>query len=199
MIFRAGLIFSALLFTACSVLPEPQSVRLFTLESAESRQDIDVAFIHHDGGLRIISPETSDMLAANALLIQDSELSFQAFGGARWQSDTPTLWRDWLISTFWADGRFDAISSDSDGLQADRELNSRLSAFHVRSDQRPWQAIIQLDAMLVDTQTRRVIASRRFRADIPLSGDTAEDAAKALSEAAQEMAPALTQWVADTY
>jgi cholesterol transport system auxiliary component len=197
MIFRSALICFVLFLSACSVIPEPQSVRLFTLEPAAWREGNATAI--HDGGLRIISPETSDMFAANALLIQDSELSFQAFGGARWQSDIPTLWRDWLLNTFWNDGRFDGISGDSDGLQADRELNSRLSAFHVRSDQQPWQAVIQFDSMLVDSGTRRIIASRRFRAEVPLSDDTAAAAAQALSDAAQEIAPSLTQWVADTY
>ncbi|WP_339866776.1 ABC-type transport auxiliary lipoprotein family protein [Pseudohongiella nitratireducens] len=197
MMYRSGLILLAVLLSSCSVLPEPQSVRLFTLEPAN--WNTRPATPEHDGGLRIVRPETSDMLATSTLLIQDSELSFQAFGGARWQSDIPSLWREWLLNMFWEDQRIAGISSDSDGLQADRELNSRLSAFHVKSDQQPWLAIIQLDTMLVDTSTRRIIASRRFRAEAPLSGNSAEDAAEALSQASKEIAPALTQWVADSY
>lgn len=197
MIFRSGLILLALMLSTCSVLPEPQTVRLYTLEPAQISRT--PASTEQSGGLRIITPESSDMLSANALLIQDSELSFQAFGGARWQSDTPTLWRDWLVNVFWEDARISGISGDSDGLQADRELNSRLSAFHVRSDQQPWQAVIQLDAMLVDTSTRRIIATQRFHAESPLSDDTAEAAAAALSAAAQEIGPAVAQWVVDSY
>lgn len=197
MIYRSGLVLLALLLSTCSVLPEPQTVRLYTLAPAQIPSH--AASAEHTGGLRIITPESSDMLAANTLLIQDSQLSFQAFGGARWQSDIPTLWRDWLIDAFWEDARISGISSDSDGLHADRELNTRLSAYHVRSDQQPWQAVIQLDAMLVDTRTRRIMATQRFEADSPLSDDTAEAAAAALSSAAQEIGPAVTKWVVESY
>ena len=70
------------------------------------------------------------------------------------------------------DGRVAALSSDDRQLQADFELDSDLRAFQSEYRDGRAEAVLRLDARLVHTATRRIVASRSFALRAPAT-DTA--------------------------
>jgi len=180
---------------ACSVLPERVPVELYelppsTLEPSTQEQGATTPAL---SSLRLATPSASDALATTRLLVQVQNNSFQAHPGARWAAAVPVLWRDWLLDAFWRDGRVTALSTSSDGLQSALELGGMLRSLHHDYGDRS-VAVIRFDARLIDTASRRILASRRFEAEAPVQGNAPADVVSALGVAADELARELIPW-----
>lgn len=179
---------------SCTILPEREAQDLYTLPAsslgtAETADPIA-------GGLRLARPGTSDALGSNRILVTSDGISFQAYPGGRWAAAVPLLWRDWLLDAFWRDGRFEDLSTSSEGLRADRELGGMLRALHLEYRDGQGEAVIRFDARLIDTTDLTIIAARRFEARQPASGTNASDGVRALGAAADRLAAELINWTA---
>ena len=193
MIKHATLLVTALILSACQILPERPDVALYQLPpSTISRapQADSAATV----SLRLDRPGTSDALGGNRILVLTADNSFAAYPGARWSAPVPTLWRDWLLDAFWRDGSVNQLSVAADGLQAQFELSGMLRALHTEFDDGRTQAVIRYDALLIDTRSREIVASQRFEAREPSAGNTAESAVAALGVAADRLAGELIDW-----
>lgn len=176
---------------ACTVLPERLPTDLYQLPPSTLRASSDGPTLN---GLRIDTPTTSDALGGSRVLVMPVDNSFQAYPDARWSAPAALLWRDWVLDAFWRDGRVSALSTSSDGLEASVELGGMLRGLHhERLDGRS-QAVIRYDAHLVQTGSRRILASRRFEASEPVSGDAVSDFVAALGVAADRLAADLILW-----
>ncbi|MDO9521078.1 MAG: ABC-type transport auxiliary lipoprotein family protein [Pseudohongiella sp.] len=183
-------IVASLLISACSVLPAREPVDLFQLpaSSISSNQGSTIP-----GGLRLLTPDTSDALSGSRLLILDNNI-FQAWPASRWAAPLPQLWRDWLLDAFWRDGRFGSLSTDSTVLQAERSINGMMRAMHTENIDGRMIAVIRFDAQLVNTSGRQIIAARRFESREPLNGSSAHASVVALGVAADRLARELIDW-----
>lgn len=181
------------LFSACQVLPEREPVDLYQLPPSSITKAAGTTI---DGGLRLLTPDSSDALDGVRLLLMGSDNSFQAWGGVRWTAPIPALWRDWLLDAFWRDGRFTALSTDSTVLQSQRSLGGVLRGFHIETVNGRQTAVIRFDALLVDSANRSIIASQRFEATEAVSGNNAGAAVAALGRAADRLARELINWSA---
>lgn len=180
---------------ACSVLPERVPVELYelppsTVEPSTPGQGATTPTL---ASLRLATPSASDALGSTRLLVQVDNGSYQAHPGARWAAAVPVLWRDWLLDAFWRDGRVTALSTSSDGLQSALELGGMLRSLHHAYGDRS-VAVIRFDARLIDTASRRILASRRFEAEAPVQGSAPADVVTALGIAADELARELIPW-----
>jgi len=180
---------------ACSVLPERVPVELYelppsTVEPSSLGQSATTPTL---ASLRLATPSASDALGSTRLLVQVENGSYQAHPGARWAAAVPVLWRDWLLDAFWRDGRVAALSTSSDGLQSALELGGMLRSLHHDYGDRS-VAVIRFDARLIDTASRRILASRRFDAEAPVQGNAPADVVNALGAAADELARELIPW-----
>lgn len=177
--------------SSCTVLPARVPTDLYQLPPSTLRANSDGQTL---SGLRIDTPTTSDALGGSRVLVMPVDNSFQAYPDARWSAPAALLWRDWILDAFWRDGRVSALSTSSDGLEATVELGGMLRGLHHdRLDGRS-QAVIRYDALLVQTGSRRIIASRRFEASEPVNGDTVGDFVTALGVAADRLAADLIEW-----
>lgn len=188
---RSPALFAMLLLASCSILPEQVPVDLFqlpppTVQAASTGPRL--------ASLRIERPLSSEALGGSRLLIMTADNQFQAFPNARLAAVVPSLWRDWLLDAFWRDGRVEGLSAASEGLQAELELGGTLRAFHVDYAGTRAEAFIQYDATLIDTGTRRIVASRRFEARQALSAVDVPSAINALGVAANALARDLIAW-----
>lgn len=188
---RALFLVGLLALNACGVLPERTPVDLFELP--DSRLSASAGTLHLDS-LRLVTPSTIDALGGTRLLVQVADHSYQAHPGVRWASPVPQLWRDWLLDAFWRDGRVDALSSSSDGLQADLELGGMLRALNHEYEDGRSVAVIRFDARLVDTASRRIIASQRFEVEEAVQGTDAASVVAAMGRAADTLAAQLVPW-----
>ena len=181
-----------LLLPACNVLPEREPVDLFQLPPATINASDGPAVA---GGLRLMTPDSSDALSGTRLLILNNN-TFQAWPAARWAAPVPQLWRDWLLDAFWRDARFDSLSTDSTVLQAERSLNGMLRAMHTESVDGRMTAVVRFDAQLITSASRTIIASQRFEAREPVTSGSTEAAVAALGTAADRLARELIDWAA---
>lgn len=180
------------LLPACNVLPEREPVDLFQLPPATINASEGTAVA---GGLRLMTPDSSDALSGTRLLILSNN-TFQAWPAARWAAPVPQLWRDWLLDAFWRDARFDSLSTDSTVLQAERSLNGMLRAMHTESVDGRMTAIVRFDAQLITSASRTIVASQRFEAREPVTSGSTEAAVAALGTAADRLARELIDWAA---
>lgn len=185
-------IFSGLLISACTVLPDREPVDLYQLPASSISSHSGATI---SGGLRLLTPDSSDALSGSRLLILDNN-TFQAWPTARWAAPMPQLWRDWLLDAFWRDGRFVGLSTDSTVLLAERSINGMLRAMHVENPDGSATAIIRFDAQLVKSDSRTIIASQRFEAREALTGNSAAASVTALGIAADKLARELIDWAA---
>lgn len=185
-------VFVLLFINACTVLPEREPVDLYQLPASSISSHSGEAIA---GGLRVLTPDTSDALSGSRLLILDNN-AFQAWSTARWTAPIPQLWRDWLTDAFWRDGRFTGLSTDSTVLQAERSINGMLRAMHTENINGRATAVIRFDAQLIESGSRTIVASQRFEAREPLDSNTAAATVSALGIAADRLAQELISWAA---
>ncbi len=177
---------------ACTILPEREPQAHYPLPPSSLNEASAEPVI--DSGLRIARPAASEALAGSRLLVRDGDSGYRSYPGVRWSAPAPRLWRDWLVDAYWRDGRIRPVSIASEGLQASMELTGMLRALHAERDDNGLTAVIRYDALLVTTNDRRVIASRRFQAREPIASDSVPAIITALGDAADRLAPQLIDW-----
>lgn len=179
--------------SACTVLPEAETVEVYRLHPAttvvaESSQEFPSA-------LRISRPLVTDLLAGNRLLRLHTDQSFSAYSSTRWSSAIPVLWRDWLTDALSQHPGFSQLSSDVDNVAADFELTGTLRNFHIESHDGRSYAVVQFDARLVKLTGRSVSAQQRFDARVAVTGNSSGAAVAALSQATQSVYIDLVAWL----
>lgn len=181
----------ALLLAGCSLLPEQEPVRLFTLPEPSLSASDEAT---RDLTLRLDTPSAGAPLDGRRLLVMPSPGEFQAYSGARWSDDAPRLLRDHLIAAFRHDGRLAAVVDDASRARSDATLASHLGAFHSRYREGAPEVVLRLEVQLLDEASREVLASRRFEMVIASDNDSLEAVVEAFGHAADRLAAELVDW-----
>jgi cholesterol transport system auxiliary component len=185
-----------LLAAACSVLPAPEPVDVYLLPAATT---VPVA----DGSpprawsLRIARPDASGQLLGPRILVMPEPNRVSVYKGASWHEPAAVLVRNRLFDAFRTDGRVSALSTEEMRTFADFELASELGAFHseYRQDDALPDAVIRLDVRLIDTTSRRIVASRAFEARERAADRSIRAVVAAFGHAADRLVTDLTAWV----
>ncbi len=179
--------------SGCSVLPEAEALRVFLLPSQPTAA-VAAPTAPVERSLRINTPQASRTLASERIAVIPQGNQISAYQGARWSDTAPVLLRDRLIEAFQQDGRLAEVSSEDANLPADLVLYSDLRAF--QSEYRDGQphAVIRLDARLVDRQTRRTLAHRRFEASQASDGTAVERVVEAFGKAGDALSREVLDW-----
>jgi cholesterol transport system auxiliary component len=175
----------------CSLLPEREPVRLFTLPEPSLSASDEAT---RDLTLRLDTPSAGAPLDGRRLLVMPSPGEFQAYAGARWSDDAPRLLRDHLIAAFRLDGRLAAVVNDTSRARSDATLASHLGAFHSRYREGAPEVIMRLDVQLLDESSREVLASRRIEAVVASEDDSLDAVVEAFDRAADRLASELVDW-----
>ncbi|KXS37856.1 MAG: hypothetical protein AWU55_1954 [Halomonadaceae bacterium T82-2] len=179
------------LLSGCSLLPEREPVRLFTLSEPSLSASPGSAC---DLTLRVDTPSAGSPLDGPRLLIMPSPGEFQAYAGARWRDDAPLLVRDHLIEAFRLDGRLAAVVDDASRARSDATLASQLGAFYSRYRKGTLEVMVRLDVQLLDEANREVLASQRIEVAAPSDDDGLESVVEAFGHAADQLASELVDW-----
>ncbi|MDR1855296.1 MAG: ABC-type transport auxiliary lipoprotein family protein [Azoarcus sp.] len=184
----------ALLATACSVLPAPEPLDVYLLP-ATNKAATD-ASAPRAWSLRIARPDASGQLVGQRILVVPEPNRMSVYKGASWHEPTPLLVRNRIFDAFRADGRVSALSTEEMRTFADFELASDLSAFHseYRAGTKSPDAVIRLDTRLVDTASRRIVASRVFEARQNAADTSVAAVVTAFGAAADRLAAELVAW-----
>ena len=183
---------AALLLPACTILPkaEPLDVYLLPATAPVSASATQAA----PWSLRIARPAAGVHLSGQRIVVVPEDNRVSVYTGAGWSDPAPVLVRNRLLDAFRADGRVAGLSSDDKQLQADFELDSDLRAFQSEyRDGRP-EAVVRLDARLVHTATRRIVASRSFALRAPATDTAVPVVVQAFGAAADRLAAEVVEW-----
>ena len=183
---------AALLLPACTILPkaEPLDVYLLPAIAPVSASATQAA----PWSLRIARPAAGVHLSGQRIVVVPEDNRVSVYTGAGWSDPAPVLVRNRLLDAFRVDGRVAALSSDDRQLQADFELDSDLRAFQSEyRDGRP-EAVVRLDARLVHTATRRIVASHSFALRAPATDTAVPAVVQAFGAAADRLAAEVVEW-----
>lgn len=185
----------AVLASACTLLPEQKTVDIYRLPSAQAAAS--PAGKAQAWSLRIRSPHANAVLdsARIAVIVQGDQIS--TYGGARWTDAPPTLVRGRLAQAFRLDGRVASVSTTDSNVRADLELDSDLRAFQSEYRGGVPHAVVSLDARLISTSTRRVVASRSFEIAQPAGGVEVPAVVSAFGLATDALAAQVVQWAVE--
>jgi len=178
--------------SACSVLPESETLRIFLLPTTPTQQQASEATTQKT--LRINTPQASRVLASQRIAVVPQGNEISAYGGARWSDAAPVLLRDRLIEAFQRDGRMPSVSNEDVNLYSDLSLHSDLRAFQsVYVDGKP-VVIIKLDARLVNRNDQHTLANRRFEVRQPSADSDVESVVEAFGLASDRLSAEIVDW-----
>jgi len=188
----AALFLTALL-SACSLLPEREANDIYRLPSTlPAVSAISPGAVNWS--LRVLQPTSGAQLAGRRIVVIPDDHVLSVYQGAAWADTAPRMIRERLVDAARADGRIATVSSDERSLHADLELDTDLRAFHSEYRNGRPEAVIRLDARLVRSDTRRIIASRSFETR-EAAADTALPAVvSAFGSAADRIALEIADW-----
>lgn len=175
---------------ACSVLPKSQVLSTYRLPATSLPSQPTSA----DWALRVNKPYSSQLLDSTRIAVVPPGDQISAYQGVRWSDRAPLLLRDRLIDAFLDDGRLKAVSSDETRLQADLELDGDLRAFN--SEYQNGRPVVRIlfEARLVDSSSRRILASRRFEANQAASDTSVPAVVSAFGLASDQLARDVMDW-----
>ena len=210
------------LLPACSVLPEAQPLDVYVLpvtgdasagavsaarETARATAPAAPASATVPAGssapaatgaqawsLRVVRPAAGVHLAGQRIVVMPEGNRVSVYQGAGWSDPAPVLVRDRVLEAFRADGRVGALSSDERQLHADFELDSDLRAFQSEYRGGRPEAVLRLDARLVHTASRRIVASRTFEQRQPTEDPAVPAVVQAFGTAADRLSAEVVEW-----
>ncbi|WP_083881362.1 ABC-type transport auxiliary lipoprotein family protein [Thauera phenylacetica] len=183
---------AALLLPACTILPkaEPLDVYLLPAIAATPATATQAA----PWSLRIARPAAGVHLSGQRIVVVPEDSRVSVYKGAGWSDPAPVLVRNRLLDAFRADGRVGALSSDERQLHADFELDSDLRAFQSEYRGGRPEAVLRLDARLVHTASRRIVASRSFEQRQASADPAVPAVVEAFGTAADRLSAEVVDW-----
>lgn len=178
--------------SACSVLPESETLRIFLLPTTPTPQQASEPALQHS--LRINTPQASRVLSSQRIAVVPQGNEISAYGGARWSDAAPALLRDRLIEAFQRDGRMPSASNEDVNLHADLSLHSDLRAFQSEYVDGKPVVLIKLDARLVNRNDQHTLANRRFEIRQPSTGASVEHVVEAFGKASDRLSAEVVEW-----
>jgi cholesterol transport system auxiliary component len=182
-----------LLASGCSILPktEPSDVYRLPTATTGARTASSVAW-----SLRVVRPKASETLDSPRIAVIPQGDVISSYKGARWSDPAPVLLRNRLVDGFYRDGRVQSISTDESNLQADFELGGELQAFQSEYNGQAIEAVIRLDARIVNDR-QRIVASRRFEVRQPVADKQVAAVVAGFGQASDKLTAQLLQWTVE--
>lgn len=180
------------LFGGCSLLPEREARTTFMLPAPEL---VSAAQPTIPLTLRVLTPHAESPLEGIDILVNPEGQAIQAYGGARWSKPTPILIRDHWVEGFRQNGTLKAVVTETSEASSNLSLSSELTRFHIHYLRGQPKVMIQLDVQLLDTRSRDVLATQRFRIQEKTADQPIESVIAGFGTANQALTEALAAWL----
>lgn len=192
---QVSLVGLAVLSTACSVLPQAESLTYYQLPATRLKAQQAPAS-HKNLIMQVNRPHAERLLASSRITVlpQGNELS--AYKGVRWGDDVPALLRNRLADALRDSAQFRAVVLDTESVIADVEVGGTLGAFQVEYIQGAPRVRIQFDALVRDQRSGQLIQTRRFVAQQDVVGTAVPQVVEAFGLATDALSLQVSQWLA---
>lgn len=180
------------LFQGCSVLPERTARATFMLPPpmilAISEDAIPLT-------VRVLTPYAESPVDSTGILVNPNGHVIQSYSGARWTRPAPDLVRDHWIDGLRQTGSLQAVVNETSNANSDLILSSDLNHFRIQYRSGKPIVVIQLDARILESRSRRVVAARRFEVEHAITDQPVEAVVSGFGEASQILTQDLASWL----
>lgn len=144
---------------------------------------------------QILVPEPAALaaLATNQMPVKPTPITLSYYPSVALQDTVPKVMQRVLLDTFQNTGGVRAVGLPGQSLLINYQVVTEVRAFQAETYAGD-RARVEVFAKLLNDTNGRVIASQVFDTSIPMPGDTAEDAAVGLNQAAQTLAADVVAW-----
>jgi len=133
--------------------------------------------------------------ATTRMLYTEHGIDQNSFAFSRW-ADSPTrMLQPLLVEAIHRSGLFKAVLPPGSALRSDLSLEGTLLDFSLHLYGPQPRGVMEVRFILVDNRSRRALASRLFRSEVPASKADPEQAARALNGAVLKISRALVRWL----
>ena len=148
------------------------------------------------GSRQVLVPQPSALQALDtvSIAVVDQGPVYTYFPKAAWSDTLPKVVQAKIIETLENTGRLRGVGRPGEGLLIDYQLQTNLRAFELRIDGQD-RAVVEIQARLVNDRNGQTRANRLFRAEVPSSGATVDQAVASMNAAVDEVLKELAKWV----
>ncbi|MBQ1498017.1 MAG: membrane integrity-associated transporter subunit PqiC [Sphingomonas sp.] len=185
--------FAAALSGCVSFGGKPPKVPFLTLEAAEQIKPGDVQTPASGTTVTVLFPTVPHELATTRVPVHSGENAVAYVKDAQWVEAPPRLFARLVGDTIAARTGRPVLSYRQSQIDPGAVLSGELRQFGVDADSN--EAVVQFDALLVQGDDATKFQKRRFEARAPLAEVTPDLVAKALNQAANQVAIQVADWV----
>ena len=193
---RAALLLAlALALAGCSVLVGPQRDPV-TLYAPQVAAQPDPSWPQGDWQLVIAPPSGTRHVDGTRIGVRPVPGELQVYRGASWAMPATDMLQDAVQRTLEDSGRIPAVASADAGILGDYKLVMDLRRFDAdyAGGALP-EAVVEVNAKLVNNRGQRVVASRTFLQQRPADGVDVARVAAAFEQALQAATADIAGWV----
>lgn len=192
LILASSMLAGLLTLSACTLIPESEALAVYQFpqptQSTSTRIEQPPSV-----SLRVDTPQAGYAYSGPRLMVQTEANQLLSYKGVRWSDPTPTLLREYLALAFQRQGAMSTVTTDENALYADVHLGSDLRRFQVVDSNEP-HILIELQARLINPESRRVYVSHHFIVRQPISSTSIQQVTEGYEQASAELATQLLDW-----
>jgi cholesterol transport system auxiliary component len=182
----------AALAAGCSVLPERVPTRIFSPTASPVALPAGVPQARFS--LLVDEPSANDMIDSERINVRPGAGSVQVYEGASWSDPAPKLLQTALVRAFEDSGKILSVSRPGGGVHGGYHLVTDIRAFEAVYGGGGPQAVLDVQAKLVDVRDGTVVATRNFRESEPAASEDVEVVVQAFSRALDRESAAIVGW-----
>jgi cholesterol transport system auxiliary component len=176
----------------CSVLPKREPIRIFSPSRSAVTLPADVPQARFS--LLVDEPTANDMLDSERINVRPDAGSVQVYEGASWSDPAPKLLQTALVHAFEDSGKILSVARPGGGVHGGYHLLTDVRAFEAVYGGSGPQAVLDVQAKLVDSRDGLVIATRNFRESEPAASEDVDVVVQAFSRALDRESAAIVAW-----
>jgi cholesterol transport system auxiliary component len=189
----ASLLAATLLLGGCSILGGSREP--VTIYAPEPVVTPHAAWPRADWQLSIAKPTASRMVGSVRIAVRPVPGELQVYKGAIWAKGPDEQLQDALLRTLEDSGRIHAVARQGSGVSADYRLELDLRRYEADYAGNPVPAAtIEVNAKLLHSGDRDVVASRTFLQAVPAAGTDIALVAQAFGQALGTIAGDIAGW-----
>lgn len=147
--------------------------------------------------LLVATPVALEALNTNLIAVRPTPATLSYYPSVQWPDRLPNVFQSVLAAALENSGRVRAVGLPGQSLLINYQIVTEIRAFQAETAGSD-RALVTISAKILDDRNGRVVASRVFTANQPMSGDTVKAAVDGLDRANQAVVEDMVRWIVAT-